>query len=108
MFKQLGIEVLGLVENMSYFIGDDGKEYDLFGKGGAQMLAHSQGLPVLGNIPINTTLRFNGDTGDPTANFTNDPQLAEELNAMANTVAQQVATVSFELEQATPTITIRD
>lgn len=108
MFKQLGIEVLGLVENMSYFIGDDGKEYDLFGKGGAQMLAHQQGLPMLGQIPINTSLRFNADAGDPTANFTSDDQLASELDALANTVTQQVATVSLELDQATPTITVRD
>ncbi|MGB0768544.1 MAG: Mrp/NBP35 family ATP-binding protein [Phycisphaeraceae bacterium] len=108
MFKQLGIEVLGLVENMSYFIGDDGKEYDLFGKGGAQMLAHQQGLPVLGQIPINTALRYNADAGDPLANFTGDPQLADELDALANAVASQVATVSLELEQATPTITVRD
>ncbi|MEM6260447.1 MAG: Mrp/NBP35 family ATP-binding protein [Planctomycetota bacterium] len=108
MFKQLGIEVLGLVENMSYFIGDDGKEYDLFGKGGAQMLAHQQGLPVLGQIPINTALRYNADAGDPLANFTGDPQLAEELDALAQAVSEQVATVSLELEQATPTITVRD
>ncbi|MBX2850536.1 MAG: Mrp/NBP35 family ATP-binding protein [Phycisphaeraceae bacterium] len=108
MFKQLGIEVLGLVENMSYFIGDDGKEYDLFGKGGAQMLAHQMGLPVLGQIPINTALRYNADAGDPIANFTGDPQLASELGTLASTVADQVATVSLELEQATPTITIRD
>ena len=108
MFKQLGIEVLGLVENMSYFIGDDGKEYDLFGKGGAQMLAHQMGLPLLGAVPINTALRFNSDAGDPTANFTGDAQLASELDVLANTVAQQVATVSMELEAATPTITVRD
>ena len=108
MFKQLGIEVLGIVENMSYFIGDDGKEYDLFGKGGAQMLAHQMGLPVLGNIPINTALRYNSDAGDPIANFTGDPQLAGELDTLANSVASQVATVSLEIEQATPTITVRD
>ncbi|MEM9348548.1 MAG: Mrp/NBP35 family ATP-binding protein [Planctomycetota bacterium] len=108
MFKQLGIEVLGLVENMSYFIGDDGKEYDLFGKGGAQMLAHQQGLPVLGQIPINTALRYNADVGDPIANFTGDPQLAEELDTLAQAVSEQVATVSLELEQATPTIHVHD
>ncbi len=108
MFRQLGIEVLGLVENMSYFIGDDGKEYDLFGKGGAQMLAHQQGLSMLGTIPINTNLRRNADAGDPTANFTADDQLASELNALASAVTQQVAAVEIELAQATPTISVRD
>jgi ATP-binding protein involved in chromosome partitioning len=108
MFKQLGIEVLGIVENMSYFIGDDGKEYDLFGKGGAQMLAHQQGLPVLGTIPINTHLRHHADAGDPTANFTSDDQLAIELNALATNLTQQVAAVEIDLAQSTPTISVHD
>ncbi len=108
MFKQLGIEVLGLVENMSYFIGDDGKEYDLFGKGGAQMLAHQQGLAVLGTVPININLRHNADAGDPTANFTGDDQLANELDALARALMQQVVAAQIELEQATPTISVRD
>lgn len=43
MFEQLGIGVLGVVENMSYFIGDDGKEYDLFGRGGAERMAQRLG-----------------------------------------------------------------
>jgi len=108
MFKQLGIEVLGIVENMSYFIGDDGKEYDLFGKGGAQMLAHQMGLPVLGTIPINTHLRRNADAGDPTANFTSDDQLASELNALATSFTQQVAAAELDIAQMTPTITVHD
>jgi hypothetical protein len=53
MFQQLGVEVLGVVENMSYFIGDDGKEYDIFGRGGAEQMAQRLGLPFLGAIPIN-------------------------------------------------------
>jgi hypothetical protein len=47
------------------------------------MLAHQQGLPMLGTIPINTNLRRNSDAGDPTANFTGDDQLASELDALA-------------------------
>ena len=72
------------------------------------MLAHQMGLPVLGQIPINTALRYNSDAGDPLANFTSDPQLVEELDTLANAVKEQVATVALELEQATPTITVRD
>jgi len=90
MFNQLNIDVLGLVENMSYFIGDDGKEYDLFGKGGAQMLAQNLGLPFLGNIPINTALRRNGDAGTPLANF-EDPQLASEMDFVTKQLQQQIA-----------------
>ena len=104
MFRQMNIEVLGLVENMSYFIGDDGKEYDLFGRGGAEMLAQQQGVPFLGAVPINTNLRRNGDAGDPTANFTNDDRLAEELGALVKALQQQIAVAT--LGSSRPTLTI--
>ncbi|MFN7337754.1 MAG: Mrp/NBP35 family ATP-binding protein, partial [bacterium] len=70
MFQQLHIPVLGVVENMSYFIGDDGKLYDLFGKGGAEHMAQRLGVPFLGSLPITMGLRINSDKGDPTSNFT--------------------------------------
>ena len=91
MFEQLKIDVLGCVENMSYFIGDDGKEYDLFGKGGAAIMAEDMGIPLLGTIPINTALRINGDTGNPTANFEGDDSLGEELLTFCRNLAGQVS-----------------
>jgi len=90
MFRQLRIEVLGLVENMSFFIGDDGKEYDLFGRGGAEMLAQQSGVPFLGAVPINTDLRRHSDAGDPTANFTGEDTLSAALEAVTRAVARQV------------------
>ncbi|MEM6393391.1 MAG: Mrp/NBP35 family ATP-binding protein [Planctomycetota bacterium] len=90
MFDKLGIPVLGLVENMSYFIGDDGKEYDLFGKGGAEMLAHQLAVPFLGGVPINTALRRHCDAGDPSANFTKDDGLAESFTGVCRAVEEQV------------------
>jgi ATP-binding protein involved in chromosome partitioning len=90
MFQKLGIEVLGVVENMSYFIGDDGKEYDIFGKGGAEAMAAQLGLPSLGAIPINMALRKNCDAGDPTANFTAGDKLTESLDAFVNSFKQRV------------------
>ncbi len=101
MFQTLGVEVLGVVENMSYFIGDDGKEYDIFGKGGAQAMASQMDLPCLGTLPINTALRHNCDIGDPTANFTpgdspglssgaSPDKLADELNALVKTFSARV------------------
>ncbi|MEM9415677.1 MAG: Mrp/NBP35 family ATP-binding protein [Planctomycetota bacterium] len=107
MFRQLGIDVLGLVENMSYFIGDDGKEYDIFGKGGAEMLAQQQGVAFLGTVPINTTLRRNADAGDPTANFTSDDQLAAELTAVAHQLIQQVRAHELDEQFNAPTVTVR-
>jgi ATP-binding protein involved in chromosome partitioning len=69
MFQQLGIEILGVVENMSYFVCEHGTEYDIFGRGGAQLMAQQMGLPFLGEIPIDMAVRVNSDTGKPFDNF---------------------------------------
>lgn len=91
MFQQLNIHVLGVVENMSYFIADDAKEYDLFGRGGAEMMAQRLGLPFLGAVPINMALRANSDEGNPTANFTGSPALSAPLEALVRQVETQAA-----------------
>lgn len=91
MFEQLGIGVLGIVENMSYFIGDDGKEYDIFGRGGAQVMAQQMGMPFLGTVPINMRLRAHSDQGTPLANFENDAQLGEAFDALTRNVMGQIS-----------------
>ncbi len=106
MFQQLDIEVLGVVENMSYFIGDDGKEYDIFGRGGAQVMAAEMGVPFLGMIPINMRLRANSDRGNPTANFEDDRQLGEALEAMTRNVAGQLSIRRMDSDTQAPTISI--
>jgi len=108
MFRQLGIDILGLVENMSYFIGDDGKEYDIFGRGGAEMLAHQMGVPFLGTVPINMNLRKNADAGDPSLNFTRDDTLAKELTAAADRLTQQVTAHDMDEQFQAPAITVSD
>ena len=105
MFRQLNIPVLGVVENMSYFIGDDGKEYDLFGRGGAAEMASRLGLPLLGAIPIHMDLRRNSDAGDPTANFTANKTLAAELDALTAAVVREVQ--ARAAQSHAPTLTIR-
>ncbi|WP_432800279.1 Mrp/NBP35 family ATP-binding protein [Poriferisphaera sp. WC338] len=104
MFQQLDINVLGVVENMSYFIGNDGVEYDIFGKGGAEMMAKQSAVPFLGAIPINMNLRTNADGGDPTANFTGEDKLAAELNNVIGNLKNQVAIT--DNDQWTPSISI--
>ena len=75
MYQQLEVDVLGIVENMSYFIAPDtGKEYDLFGKGGAERAAAELDVPFLGSIPISIRLCASGDKGTPHAIFDEDPQ----------------------------------
>jgi ATP-binding protein involved in chromosome partitioning len=110
MFQQLGIDVLGVVENMSYFVGDDGKEYDIFGRGGAQTMAQRLGVPFLGSIPITMSLRQNSDAGDPTANFTgtgrSEAILARALEELVSNLQSQVALAAMRRGQSTPTLTI--
>jgi ATP-binding protein involved in chromosome partitioning len=64
MFRKVNIPVLGMVENMSYFLcPDNGKRYDIFGHGGAREKAEELAVPFLGEVPINVKIRINGDEG---------------------------------------------
>ena len=67
MFKQLGVPLLGIVENMSVFIPPDmpGKKYEIFGKGGGQTLANENDLPLLAQIPIEIPLVDDSNKGIP-------------------------------------------
>ncbi|MEA2734113.1 MAG: ATP-binding protein involved in chromosome partitioning [Humisphaera sp.] len=91
MFQQLGAPILGVVENMSYFISPSGEESDIFGRGGAQRAAQTLGLPFLGEVPMFTELRVNSDAGDPTANFTGNPRLREALEKVVTHLAGEVS-----------------
>jgi len=66
MFAKVGVPVLGIIENMSYFIAPDtGKRYDIFGHGGARMEAAKRGVDFLGEIPLDPTIRIASDEGEP-------------------------------------------
>ena len=65
MFDKLGVKILGLVDNMSFFIGDDGKKYKIFGEGGVKKTAEEFKKKFLGEIPINSEVGKNGDEGKP-------------------------------------------
>jgi ATP-binding protein involved in chromosome partitioning len=66
MFKKVSIPLLGIVENMSYFIAPDtGKRYDIFGHGGAKAEAEKLGVPFLGEVPLTIEVRETSDTGRP-------------------------------------------
>lgn len=110
MFESLGVDVLGVVENMSFFIGDDGKEYDIFGRGGAQTMAQRLNHPFLGAVPINMALRANGDGGKPTHNF--DPATAggealpKALEAMVDALENQVMLAEMSKGTSKPTLTV--
>jgi ATP-binding protein involved in chromosome partitioning len=98
MYQQLNVQILGFVENMSYFIAPDtGKEYDLFGKGGAAKAAVKLGVPFLGSIPINVAIRISGDAGTPEAIFKKNSQgIGEAAMAVVRAIAAEVATRNRE------------
>jgi ATP-binding protein involved in chromosome partitioning len=111
MFEQLKIELLGVVENMSFFLGDDGKEYDIFGRGGAEMMAQRIGVPFLGAIPINMALRANCDSGEPEKNFAaataGGGALPAAIESFITTLEGQVALASLKQGKGKPTLSIR-
>ena len=107
MFQQLGVEMLGIVENMSYFVGDDGKTYDIFGRGGAQTLAQEMSLPFLGTLPIHIELRANCDNGEPLKNWQVSEQLGEELDRLCKNLASQVSIASMSGKFVQPTLSVR-
>jgi ATP-binding protein involved in chromosome partitioning len=109
MFQQLGIEVLGVVENMSYFIADDltpPREYDLFGRGGAEKMAARLNVPFLGAVPVTIALRENSDAGDPVANFRKGTPLAGALERLVQNVEMQAVLASVRQGQTRPTLKV--
>ncbi|MDY7010169.1 MAG: Mrp/NBP35 family ATP-binding protein [Planctomycetota bacterium] len=93
MYRKLGIHVLGVVENMSYFVCPACQaEHDIFGRGGAKKAAEQAALPLLGEIPMNLSMRVNTDGGDAEADFdeSQNPAVAGALAAMVENVTEQV------------------
>ena len=91
MYQQLNVDILGIVENMSYFVAPDtGNTYDLFGRGGASKAAQRLDVPLLGEIPINISLRESGDRGTPADAFdkTDDATRAAILHFTEQLAAQ--------------------
>jgi ATP-binding protein involved in chromosome partitioning len=65
MAEKVNLDVIGVIENMSWFRGDDGTAYELFGAGGGDELAHRLGVPLLAQLPLVPALRAGGDEGRP-------------------------------------------
>jgi ATP-binding protein involved in chromosome partitioning len=93
MYQQLNVPLLGIIENMSYFIAPDtGKEYDLFGKGGTAKAAEQLQIPFLGSIPINVAIRISGDQGTPQDLFQQNPQgIYDAIEQAAEALAGQIS-----------------
>ncbi|EDX75312.1 conserved domain protein [Coleofasciculus chthonoplastes PCC 7420] len=97
MFQQLGVPVLGIVENMSYFIPPDlpDRQYDLFGSGGGEKTAQELGIPLLGCIPLEINLRQGGDRGLPIVVAEPESASAQALIAIAKAIAAKVSVAAL-------------
>ncbi|MEJ7719750.1 MAG: Mrp/NBP35 family ATP-binding protein [Ilumatobacteraceae bacterium] len=87
MAAKVNLEVRGVIENMSWFIGDDAKRYELFGAGGGAALADELGVPLLAQLPLIPALREGGDTGRPIAAVDPDSEAGRAFTALAERVA---------------------
>jgi ATP-binding protein involved in chromosome partitioning len=93
MFQQLGVPVLGVVENMSYFIPPDlpDRQYDIFGSGGGQQLSDELEVPLIGCVPLEIPVRQGGDRGIPIVAAEPDSASAQALRTIAEKVAALVS-----------------
>ena len=95
MFDKVDVPVIGVVENMSYFLCDGcGKRHELFGTGGAEAKARELGLPFLGALPLVPALRRSGDDGVPLVLAEPDADVSRTLVDMARQVAARVSVLA--------------
>ena len=86
MFDKLGVKILGLVDNMSHFIGDDGKKYSIFGEGGVKKTAKEFDQSFLGEIPIDPEVGKCGDSGMPIVESNPDHKISKIYENLANKI----------------------
>jgi ATP-binding protein involved in chromosome partitioning len=97
MFQQLRVPILGIVENMSYFIPPDmpDKQYDIFGSAGGEKAAQELQVPLLGCVPLEIALRQGGDRGVPIVLAEPESASAKALVAIAQQVAARVSVAAL-------------
>lgn len=88
MAREIGLAVGGVIENMSWFTGDDGKRYELFGAGGGETLAKQLNTTLLSQIPLVPALREGGDTGKPITVTDPSSEVAQAFQQLAKTIEQ--------------------
>ena len=88
MFDKLKVPILGLIDNMSFFKGDDGKEYNIFGEGGVEKVANDYKKKFLGKIPLNIDLRVAADSGKPLVESSPNHKISEIFMDIAKKVSK--------------------
>ena len=88
MFEKMNVKILGLIDNMSYFRGNDGKEYKIFGEGGVEKAAKEFKKEFLGHIPLNQDLRISADVGEPLVHSKPDHEVSKLFENIAEKIKQ--------------------
>jgi len=96
MCSKLNVDVLGVIENMSYFVDSAGVRHELFGKGGGAKIAEFAKAPLLGQIPIDPTVREAGDAGTPVVQAHPESSIAQAFQRVAEDLAVRIAVHHFE------------
>jgi len=84
MARKVNQDIIGVVENMSWFMGDDGTRYEIFGSGGGEALAAELEVPLLGTVPLVTAIREGADVGKPITMVEPDGDAARAFSDLAN------------------------
>ena len=107
MFRQVNVEVLGVVENMSLHICSKcGHEEDIFGSGGGNRMAKDYGIDLLGSLPLDIKIREQADSGRPTVVADPQSEVSGLYKAVARTVAIKIAQKAKDFSAKFPTITV--
>jgi ATP-binding protein involved in chromosome partitioning len=102
MFRQLDVEVFGVVENMSYLELPDGTRMDIFGSGGGERLAQIANVSFIGAIPIDAAVRRGGDAGTPVVISHPDSVVANSLRSVAENIASKISVAAVQQNNFIP------
>ena len=90
MFNKTGLKILGLIDNMSFFKGDDGKAYKIFGDSGVEKTAKDFNKEFLGHLPFHQDLRSSADKGDPLTHSNPEHEVSKIFLDIANKIRQSL------------------
>jgi len=90
MFKKTNVKILGIIENMTSFISDDGIEHFIFGKDGGKKIANKFNIKLIGQIPLNTELRISCDVGVPYMHDIKKDKISEIFTNIANEIIKEL------------------